>query len=926
MMATAKEKIPAAEAEVGLVTDQNPIISDPYREPTEHWEFGEGAPEVKPGRREAGYIPPAPKGEQLSVTDELIRLPHVNVLRERVKRWREDGDGYQGATQVTKELFREWFDPERELKPFFAQREAMETIAFLTEAPSDQLQGIELEGHEDYGRWAVKLATGAGKTLVMAMVIAWSGINKRAKRQDRRFADAFLVVCPNLTVKERLRGKDGILPSDPDSAFSGFELIPGPFASLFGEVRVMVVNWHQLAPKEDRKFRVLKRGPESDAAFARRVLADLGDKRRIMVLNDEAHHAWRPPPDLEATGEDRKEAEQATVWIDGLARIHGTREVLRALDFSATPMYPGAVGGQRAWRPFEWVVSDFGLVDAIESGLVKVPRIPTDDDAGYAIPKYRNLWEHLKNVAPKRGDDPDDEGMPVYDYLADIDGPLQQLVGQWEATLKAWLEVAESESGGIPPVMIIVCNEIKLAQTLEKYIAEKGNAGPWFQNRNGEPNTVRIDSGLLDQAEAREEGETAADAAERLREIVATVGKPGQPGEQVRCLISVGMLSEGWDARNVTQILGLRAFQSQLLCEQVVGRGLRRTDYSDLSKPEFVDVYGVPFQLLPFVKASSKKPIQPPKTTRVHSLRERQNLRLRFPRVEQIIQDVDEDVEVDLESIEPIRVSRVEDPTETFVEFEVGAPGRGIGGMTQDREASYRRFRRQRLIYRIAAEIVNELGKPWLFPRFLALVNEVVEHRVEYEGGVDHRELGNLRYVTQLKVRTRSALRSQEHDRLIPVLNEYERIGSTDCDFQTVKECVATVKSHISHVVCDSRLEAKIAQMLEEDDRVVAYAKNDRLFFEIPYRHLGKSGRYRPDFLAQLENGVTLVLEGKGRRREKDDAKLTAANRWLAAVNGWGELGQWDFGICFEAADAKKFIDQSTEPSTIGEPARMPAN
>ena len=909
-------KASSAEVQVGQVTDANPIINDAFDEPMQHWEFGEGAPQVVEGRREAGYIPPAPKGEQLRITDDVVRLDHVNLIRTRVKDWREAG--YPGATRVTKELFEHWFDAERELRLFFAQREAIETIAFLTEAPADRRQGIELVRYEDYERWAVKLATGAGKTLVMALVIAWSGINKRANPKDRRFADAFLVVCPNLTVKERLRREDGLLPAEPESAYAGFELIPGTYSHLFGQVRVMVVNWHQLAPKEERKYRVLKRGPESDSAFARRVLADLGEKRRIMVLNDEAHHAWRPPPDLSAKGEDRKEVEAATVWVDGLARIHRAREILRAIDCSATPMYPGAVGGERAWRPFEWVVSDFGLVDAIESGLVKIPRIPTDDDAGYSIPKYRNLWEHVKRVAPKRGDDPEDEGAPVYDYLNEVDGPLQQLVGQWERTFTAWAEVPSGDFSGIPPVLILVCNEIKLASVLEKYIAEKGRAGSWFQNRDGEMNTLRIDSKLLEAAEAREEGESAGDAAERLREVVATVGKPGQPGEQIRCLISVGMLAEGWDARNVTQILGLRAFQSQLLCEQVVGRGLRRTDYTDLSQPEFVDVYGVPFQLLPFVRAGARQPVAPPKTTRVRSLREREQLRLRFPRVEQIIHDVGEDVTVDTDSIEPIVVSADYDPTSTYVEFEIAAPGRGIGGTTQDRSLAYERFRMQRLCFRVTADLVDQLGKRWLFPRMMTLVRQVIDARVEYADGVDPRELGNLRYVNQIRERTIAALRSKEQASLIPVLNEYEPIGSTDCDFQTVKPCEATQKSHISHVVCDSKLEAGIAAVLERNSLVVAYAKNDRLFFDIPYRYLGASCRYRPDFIVRLANGVNLLIEGKGRKTEKDDAKLTATQRWLAAVNNWGELGRWELALCRSPADAVQAVQSHAEPDDSG--------
>jgi type III restriction enzyme len=898
----------AVEASVGQVTDQNPIINEPHAEPTRHWHFGDGAPEIRAGRREAGYIPPMVKGGQLQITDELVLLEQVNRIRDRVREWRDGG--YAGATQVTKALFEHWFDDEREMRPFFAQREAIETIAWLTESPADKRVGIEITQYEAYVRWAIKLATGAGKTLVMAMTIAWSGLNKVANRQDTRFADAFLVVAPNLTVKGRLTGDDGLLPSDPNSAYNRFDLIPGQFAGLIGQVKVQVLNWHQLAPKEDPKRSVLRRGKESDAAFCRRVLVDLGPKKRIMVLNDEAHHAWRPPPGLEAKGADKDEVLEATVWVSGLERIHRDREILRCVDFSATPMYPGAVGGDKAWRPFEWVVSDFGLVDAIESGLVKIPRIPTDDDAGTAIPKYRNLWEYVKKALPKRGDDPDDSDHPLIDYLSEVDGPLKQLASAWTDTWTAWRNALRE----IPPVMIVVCNDTKMAEMLEKHIAERGEASPWLENRAGEQNTIRIDSRLLAEAESREEGESAQDAAARLREIVATVGKDGQPGEEVRCLISVGMLSEGWDARNVTQILGLRAFQSQLLCEQVVGRGLRRSSYDDLSQPEYVDVYGVPFQLLPFAKAAGAI-VDPPKTTTVRSLRDRAGLRLEFPRVEQIISDLGDIITVDMDAIEPVRVAPENDPTATWVEFEVGTPGKGIGGTTQDRQQAYEAFRVQRLVFRLAADLVTDIDKrekPWVFPQMAQIVRDVIAQKVEYAKGVDERELCNQRYWAELRNRILASLRSEERSGLLPVLNQYDPIGDTTVNFQTAKPAEPTTKSHISHVVYDSKLELEMALALEQDDRVIAYAKNERIFFEIPYRWQGTTGRYRPDFIIRLDNGVTLVVEGKGRKTERDDAKLTAVKRWIEAVNQWGKLGRWEFGICFTEGELRSLIKEHT--------------
>jgi type III restriction enzyme len=897
----------------GQVTEQNPIINNAFLEPEWHWEFGEGEPVKREGRRLSGYLPPVTKDGQLTITDHVIVMEGVNTIRARVKEWREAD--YPGATAITRELFYRWFDPENEAgaRPFFAQREAIETIAFLAEAPSDRLVGIDIPRTEEYVRWAIKLATGTGKTLVMAMVIVWSGLNKAANKQDTRFSDAFLVVCPNLTVKERLSGPDGLDPAHPDSVYPRFNLIPGNFSGLFGQVRVMVTNWHQLMEEIDPKRSVVKRGKESDAAFCKRVLRLLGSKTRITVLNDEAHHAWRPPPALHLTGEEKKEAEKAKVWLQGLEKVHRDRGILRALDFSATPMYPGALK-DKAWQPFEWIVCDFALVDAIESGLVKIPRIPTDDNSGRAVPKYRNLWEHVKSRLPKRGEDVDGEH-PLTDYLTEVDGPLKQLAGSWRDTFVRWRDAGKA----VPPAMIVVCNDTKMAELLEKHVAEYGEAGEELRN-NGKQVTLRIDSKLLSDAEARDEAESQQDAAERIRRVVGSVGKEGQPGEQIRCLISVAMLSEGWDARNVTQILGLRAFQSQLLCEQVVGRGLRRTSYDDLTQPEYVDVYGVPFQLLPFAKAGGGTIIDPPKTTQVHTVRDRGALRLEFPRVNQIVHDVGDTLHVDWESITPVRVEAQFDPTDTWVEFEVG--GKGLGGDSQDRRAAYERFRLQSLHFRVAAQMVNAVGKPWLFPQALKIVAEAVERKVEFGKGVDPRELCNLRYVTQLRERLMAALRPEleGEDRLVPVLDQYEPLGSTDrIAFATAKPCEPTTKSHISHVVADSGLEVQIARLIDRHPKVASYAKNDRLFLEIPYRHLGKGLRYRPDFIVKLDNDRMLLIEGKGRKDEKDDAKETAAKRWVVAVNAWGKLGTWSHRVCFTEAEAGTFLDAAGQFEPIGD-------
>jgi type III restriction enzyme len=892
------------------VVDRSPIINDPYREPQQYWHFAEGKlPEVMPGRRTAGYLPPGGEDGQLTITADLVPLPVVNDLRDRVRAWR--ADGYPGVTPVTRDLLDRWFDEDREpgLRPFFAQQEAFETIVFLTEAPPDRRVGIDIPRVEAYERWAVKMATGTGKTLVMAMTIAWSTLNKAISRGDTRFADAVLVVCPNLTVKERLADLD---PHRSVSEYKSFGLIPPNLSALMGQGRVMVTNWHALAPETDPRRSVLRRGAESDAAFCRRVIEPfIGKKRRILVINDEAHHAYRHHVDGNLRGEEAEEAERATVWIDGLARIHRDREVLRCLDFSATPMYvPGS--GHSPWTPFPWVISDFALVDAIESGLVKIPKIPTDDNAGAAVPKYRNLWQHVKANLPRAKDEPD-AGNPLVDYLTQVDGPLKQLAGKWQETFELW----QTAKRRIPPAMIIVCNDTRMAEVLDAHIGAKGEAGPELQNPAGagSSRTVRIDSKLLREAEARDDAGRRNDAEEQLRKIVASVGKEGEPGESVRCLISVGMLSEGWDARNVTQILGLRAFTSQLLCEQVVGRGLRRSTYDDLSQPEYVDVYGVPFQLLPFAKATPARVIEPPHTTSVIAIRERAaQFSITFPRVVSIVNDVGMTLEVDWDSIADLAVSAEHDPTRT----EVSDLGFG-SSEEQTHEPMWRSYRRQKLLFDVGARLIkgqSDRRLDMLFPQAIAAVNRFVETKVVYGRDADERELDNELYKSEITNRLRTALRppASGQERLLPVLDEFEPEGSTArVAFSTAKPTEPTTKSHVNFVVCDSELERRMAQALESDSRVLAYVKNDHLFFEIPYRYLGRTLRYIPDFVVRLADDRMVILEGKGRELLKDTAKETAAGRWIDAVNADGRWGTWSHAVIYHEDEVAPALEGALE-------------
>jgi len=898
---------------MAIVVDE-PIVNSPFAEPTRHYRTRGGVPELLPDRRPSGYTPGlrTRTGTAALVEEEFVELPLVNDIRTRVRAWREAG--YPGASRTTLELLRHWRRPDRERPLFFCQIEAAETVIWLIEGPISETGKLPIEQQERYVRQCVKMATGSGKTVVMAMLIAWSVLNKARQPQDRRYSDAVLVVCPNLTVKERL----GVLaPADPANYYEAFDLIPpGLYSALLG-ARVMVTNWHALAvPDDARRRSVVQRGRPSPTAFANLVLKrDLGSKGNLLVINDEAHHAWRTGPKngngkvavaasagpLETATRLADEEEEARVWLTGLGLIHQARGINRALDFSATPFYLSGSGHVEG-EPFAWIVSDFSLLDAIESGIVKVPRLPVDDNSGDPDPRYLDLWERVKGKLPKR---PRGGGSLSRDdkIVDEIDGALATLASAWKAEYERW----SAEGRPTPPAMIIVCDQTSTAERIAEYVS-RGSVIAELANVEGEPDrTLRIDSALLAKAEEQlEAGQTKEQAAEGLRRRVATVGKPGQPGAEVRCVVSVAMLSEGWDAQNVTQILGLRAFSSQLLCEQVVGRGLRRSSYDDMSVPEYVDVYGIPFQAFPVKGQRRSGPVGIKPQTLVQPLRERTAFELRFPRVVGYISDARFRITADVDALPRLVISPEVDPT------WIKIYARGVGrGATHDRRAFYADHRLARTMFEIAAKISDDLkfgderGRRIMFPQVLRIVRQYIETKVELVGDVAIEEIALGFYRSQIEERLIAAIQpatDEGEQPLLPVLNDMSGVGSTDVTpFLTAKPCIPTVKSHLSYAVVDSGWEARVAKALDESPRVEAWVKNYRLGFEIPYSHQGVAHSFTPDFLIRLRDGdaaagdETLVVEVKGLEREQDRSKDAGAQRWIAAVNHWGKLGRWRY-------------------------------
>lgn len=985
-----------------------PILCSPYEEPSSHWVYtNEGEAFPIEGRRPASYWYKTQRiaEGQLSLLAEEQRedLPLVNVLRADVKRWR--ASGYEGATQVTKELLRYWWRADRPRRLFFCQLEAAETVIFLneirlagrkprftpqfTDEHMDRLRDLPADPSlPPLTRLGLKMATGSGKTVVMAMLLAWAFCNRGQVSSDARFPSAALIVCPNLTIKERLQV---LRPENPNNYFTEFDLAPAAMRPLLHKGKVLVTNWHLFAPESEhveggKSYTVVNKGAESPDAFARRVLGDLYGHAPILVMNDEGHHAWRPRPvenggTLGADKEVQAEIEEATVWINGLDTINRAVGIRCCMDLSATPFYLGGTGYIEG-APFPWLVSDFGLVDAIESGIVKIPRLPVSDTTGRPEPKYFRLWQHITEDLQPGERLPGRARKPKPDVVYQKAQPaLLTLAGQWVERFK-YIEEATDEKDKTPPALIIVCDNTDVAEVFYRNISgesqveivedpstssfqdsaqddneealdeqpRKGKAKAktrtvygqgrifpeYFSNREGFTPTIRIDSKLLAQAESGDPNVTRNDVAELLRKIVATVGVKGEPGEQVRCVVSVAMLNEGWDAHNVTHILGVRAFGSQLLCEQVVGRGLRRIDYTvdpqtGMLTEEYVDIYGVPFSLIPFKGRETKAtaPVDRPKN-HVRALDERAAYEIKFPVVEGYAFALRRNVvTADIAKMEPLRIEPEHEPTAVFVKprvgYQIGAPTLAGPGefQQQDRQAYYASTHLQTIEFEIARQVVFALvgdqdqapdpksnpglrrqSRHQLFPQVLRLVHAYIERKVDCRG-VDPRELGQEMYFQRVVGRMIAAIvpdDSQGEPPLMPILNRYKSIGTTaEVDFKTTQPCTGTQRSHINLVAADTATwEQSAAFRLEQaglTGAVKYYARNDGLGFVIPYEYMGVSHHYEPDFLVKLANGVTLVLEIKGLFTDQDNAKHEAAKRWIAAVNNWGQLGRWGFHV-----------------------------
>lgn len=975
---------------------EQPILNSPYEYPAQHWKLDEqGQPtgELENERRKAKFMTPIPRAKKRGKSaqkelaleieggfDRYDPMPIIGEIRRHVDEWRTFPQVSWKVTPETARLLDYWRNHDfHGVRPFFCQVEAVETAIWLTEvAPKlgkqgrtflDHLEGANHEANPELMRLALKLATGAGKTTVMAMIVAWQTINAVRRPNSKNFTRGFLLIAPGITIRDRLRV---LIPNDPDSYYRTRELIPSDMLADLERAKIVLTNYHAFKLRErmdiSKGGRALLEGRgeklqtlETEGQMIQRVMPELMGMKNILVINDEAHHCYREKPpeedDVELKGDDRKEAEEnneaARLWISGIEAVNRNLGVKRVIDLSATPFFLRG-SGYAEGTLFPWTMSDFSLMDAIECGIVKLPRVPIADNLIQRdeLPMYRNLWEHIRTKMPKKGRGKSATLDPL-SLPAPLITALEALYGHYKEVFELW----QKHGIDIPPCFIVVCNNTATSKLVYDFISgfDKQNQDgstqlvegrlELFRNHDkhgnplGRPNTLLIDSNQLESGEALDANfrkmtepeierfrneiiartgdvhaaQTISDS-DLLREVMNTVGKKDRLGESIRCVVSVSMLTEGWDANTVTHVLGVRAFGTQLLCEQVIGRALRRQSY-DLNEEgkfnvEYADVLGIPFDFT--AKPVVAKPQTPRETIYVHAMRpERDELEIRFPRVS--------GYRVELPETRLRAEFNGDDHGLTLTPDLIGATetqNSGIIGkqvnLTLEHTAD---VRPSQVLYELTSHLVlskwrdpGEEPKLYLFGQLKRIARQWLDKCLKCKGGT---------YPAQLKYKMLADMACEKITRGIveemvgetpikAIVDPYNPVGSTNhVGFNTSREDrweTDPKRCHVNWVILDSDWEGEFCRIAEKHPQVKAYVKNHSLGLEVPYRYGSDMRTYRPDFIVLIDDGhgeddlLHLIVEIKGYRKEDAKEKKGAMDTyWIPGVNNLKSYGRWAF-------------------------------
>ena len=929
----------------------DPVLCSPYEEPDRYWPLDRTG-RVRTGERwREGRRPPVIVGtapaDQKPGLQQAAMLPLgvrpqnqlVQELRDAVSGWR--AEGYGGVTATTRVLLHHWADPEGPLlRLFYAQREAAETIIWLREVATRQtrlrreLEELSRRYNDGLVRYCSKMATGTGKTTVMGMLIAWQTLNatRTVRRRNLIHSQRFLVLAPGHTVRERL---EVLKPSHPESIYDEMGLVPAHMRDRLNQAKVAVVNYQAFSRRDlldsapARKLMGIGADHmrETRGQAVRRVVGDLlsaGGYGNVCVINDEAHHCY--DPDAMSEGSGGADDEQAAVWFNTLRTLrdlgalgkvaeYGQESVV--FDFSATPLWIN-MAARAEPAQFQWVASEFGLMESIESGLVKVPRVPIDDDSSRDETVWRRLYQ---NTEPKRLSRLD--GLPE-----PLNGALEAVINDWKRTFRVWREGGQPT----PPVLIIVANNISNAQAIFEHIAGGENPdgtprmgafgelsnvdgnGRWY----GSPRTLIVHSKFgkedtippaLKRRVAAAAGMTQKDAEAAVRTMLNTVGKQDREGAQVRCVVSVSMLTEGWDARTVTHIVGFRAFSTQLLCEQVTGRALRRTAYDSFQPAdpdgrrrltaEYADVVGIPFEFMPAADIPTPRPPTPKPRTRVHSVEGRERLRMVWPQVAEYLTRVEQvRFRLNPDRVTPFELADPWHPTMTVVSGVVGEediigadPSPGGQRTAHLRVAAH-------LVRRLETEerpgVAPGAGRIALFRSAYQAVRDWATHP-EVDCHPHYPALAAAEVLEDVSSRILDAcdFGSVPAQRFARLARPVGLLDTARIDFETTLEHIhETGRCELSHAACHSHNpELIVAGLLDQHPRVERWVRNFQLGWSIPYHMQGAWRRYEPDFVVRLDDGTNLIIECKGRVDDKAEATAQwTLDHWIPSVAGTAEL------------------------------------
>ncbi len=989
---------------------ENPILNSPYEYPRKHWETdadNQPTGRIVESRRPSSLRSPIPaphgnvqNGSQLDLfTDTVDGVDYqnnqfINMVRAYVDEWRALPRDKWNVTPETARILGHWRHYDfPSYRPFFCQVEAVETLIWLTEvAPKDKRKyGHVLEeiarsnaaSDPDLFRIACKLATGAGKTTVMAMVIAWQTINAAHHGVSDKFTNGFLVCTPGITIRDRLQV---LLPNDTESYYKNRQLVPVDYLPLLGQSRIVITNYHAFLPRSVLEVSAGTRrmlvgpsgeGPqtvESEGQMLRRVMPELLGLKSVLVINDEAHHCYRHRPegaaaeralDADERAEAKENEEAARVWISGLEALRRLIPSTRVLDLSATPFFLRGSGYEEGTL-FPWTVSDFSLMDALECGIVKLPRIPITDDMtnpASELPVYRDLWKNIRDKMPKKGRGKGGDMNP--DSLPNIlKTAIELLYKDYCRTFSDWEAARISQ----PPCFIFVCQNTAISKLVYDYVSGYvvkdaddteetidaicplfSNFDPDTKERLPMPRTLLIDSTQLESGEAlnaefravaaaeietykrelvNRTGDRAAaeklSDADLLREVMNTVGKEGRLGGQIRCVVSVSMLTEGWDANTVTHILGVRAFGTQLLCEQVVGRALRRLNYNadaktGLFEAEFADIFGIPFDFAS--KGSRTNPIPPPDIVRVRAVHpERDHLAIHFPRVlgYYLAQGApNQTLRARFDETSALTVTKEDvGPTKTILQGFVGPASMLELGESTLRVSTVVAQLTARFIERyFREEAYTMMDRQYLFGNVKRLFTEWISKGYLRGLGVQRPDFAvifpNLREMACEKINdaiVKDAVARDPGTSVTAQLDDFLPTGSTDpVNFVISRNAkilheTAPDKCPVNYAVCDSDWERMVCETLENHPATLAYARNYNLGFQVPYVMAGEHRHYEPDFIALVDDGhgagdpLHLVIEVKGfRHLDADIKKSTMKTFWIPSVNRLASYGRWAF-------------------------------